>query len=392
MRRYATEPRPDWRAAVESKGLLYHSTESGVYWDESAFYLFESAEVDAIEAATLALDAMCLEAVEHVVSHRLLPQFGIPEPLIPWVAASWERDERTVYGRFDFSFDGEGPPKLLEYNADTPTSLVEAAVIQWFWLQDKLAGVTSVDRPAFDQFNSIHERLIEAWRAVLGSYGGRLHVSAVTSSLEDRSTAEYLRDVATQAGLATKYLDVEQIGWDGNRRAFTDLDERPIELMFKLYPWEWLIREPFARNLPWAPTRWLEPPWKMILSNKAILPVLWKLFPGSPYLLRAEFAPFGDTYVVKPSLSREGANLAIVENGELIAETDGPYGAGSPKVYQEYAPLPDFEGRHAVVGSWMVNGSACGIGVREDDGPITRDTSRFVPHLFRKSSHVEPPF
>jgi glutathionylspermidine synthase len=128
----------------------------------------------------------------------------------------------------------------------------------------------------------------------------------------------------------------------------------------------------------------------MILSSKAILPVLYQLFPESPYLLRADFEPFGETYVSKPVHSREGANVAIVEEGETVAETGGEYGDG-PRIYQEYAPLPDFGGRFAVVGSWMVNGYACGIGLREGDGPITTNTSRFLPHVFRKSGAIKPP-
>jgi glutathionylspermidine synthase len=391
MLRYATDPRPDWPKTVESQGMLYHSIDGMPYWDESAFYLFEAREVEAIEQATYALDKMCLEAVEHVISNRLLHLFDIPEAFCPWVAQSWEHDERTIYGRFDLSFDGDGPPKLLEYNADTPTALLEAAVIQWFWLQDRLKEASSVDRPQFDQFNAIHERLIEAWKAVRETYGEYLHVAAVSDSLEDQMTAHYLRDVATQAGLTTEFLAMGQIGWQPALRAFTDPRERPIRLMFKLYPWEWMLREPFGRNLPLAPTRWLEPPWKMILSNKAILPILWELFPSSPYLLRAEFEPFGDTFVSKPTLSREGANLTIVEKGQIVAETAGVYDEG-PRVFQAYHPLPDFEGRHAVVGSWMVNGNACGIGIREDDGPITRNTSRFVPHIYRKSPMSEPDF
>jgi glutathionylspermidine synthase len=44
--------------------------------------------------------------------------------------------------------------------------------------------------------------------------------------------------------------------------------------------------------------------------------------------------------------------------------------------------VPNFAGNHPVVGSWMVNGYACGIGVREDTKLVTGNTSRFVPHVF----------
>ncbi len=390
MMRITTPVRPGWPKIVESQGLTYHSLDGQPYWDEGAYYLFEAHEIDAIEAATERLNAMCLEAVDHVIRSGRLGEFDIPEPFHDLVERSWDRDEHTIYGRFDLSYDGDGPPKLLEYNADTPTALLEAAVIQWFWSRDLLSGLEGSNRAGFDQFNSLHERLIEAWGRVRRELGRKVVFAAVESSPEDVMTVTYLRDTATQAGLRTEFVPVDGIGWHAGRRVFTDRREGAIEILFKLYPWEWMVREEFGAHLPVGPTRWLEPPWKMVLSNKAILPVLWELFPESPYLLRADFAPIGETYVAKPILSREGANVTIVRDGRPIAWSEGEYGDGR-HVYQEYRPLPDFGGHRPVVGSWIVNGHACGLGIREDSGPITRNTSRFVPHLFRLSADAKPP-
>jgi glutathionylspermidine synthase len=39
-------------------------------------------------------------------------------------------------------------------------------------------------------------------------------------------------------------------------------------------------------------------------------------------------------------------------------------------------------GSFPVIGSWVIGDAAAGIGIREDDGPITRNSSRFVPHYF----------
>src|SRR5437868_5064354 len=63
--------------------------------------------------------------------------------------------------------------------------------------------------------------------------------------------------------------------------------ERPMRHVFKLYPWEWRIGEQFGPNLVRGTTTWLEAPWKMLLSNKAILVILYQLFPECPYLLPA---------------------------------------------------------------------------------------------------------
>jgi glutathionylspermidine synthase len=374
MKRTPSTPRPDWQKKAESKGLYYHTLEDGrPYWNEGACYRFTRSEIDSLEQATYVLDRMCIEAVEHIINAGQLSDFGIPQPLVEFVVHSWEHDEQTIYGRFDFSFDGNSPPQLLEFNADTPTALLEAAVIQWFWLEDI--------EPTADQFNSIHERLIEAWQPIKGQNVSRVYFTSLRGHLEDYMTVSYLRDTAMQAGLATEYLPIHQIGWNEARRCFTDLSERPLETVFKLYPWEWLFRERFGAHLVTAPTRWLEPAWKVLLSNKQILVVLSEMFPTSPYLLRTSRQPFSTTYIRKPAQGREGANIQLVMDGQTILETDGPYADG-PFVYQEVKPLPKIDEVYPVIGSWLVNGYACGIGIREDSSPITQNMSRFVPHLF----------
>jgi glutathionylspermidine synthase len=370
MQRISAQPRPNWRKTVESQGLMFHSPDDQTYWDESAYYRFTTAQIDEIETATYALDKMCLAAVEHVVTNRLFDQFQIPLFFHDFLAQSWDRDELTIVGRFDLAYDGVSAPKLLEFNADTPTSLLEASVIQWNWHKD--TGIGS------DQFNSIHERLIEAWTRL--PKDEPIHFTGLTDDIEDFTTVTYLRDTAQQAGLTAPYIDIESIGWDHNRNLFVDESAQPILRCFKLYPWEWLIAEPFGPSLITDTVQWLEAPWKMLLSNKQILVVLTELFPQSQYLLPTGEKPRGNTYVKKPALSREGSNVAVVRDGIIAQETDGPYGQ-SRCVYQQLFNLPDFDGQHAVLGSWLINGYAAGIGIREDRSLITGNRSRFVPHV-----------
>lgn len=374
MRRHRTTPRDNWQTTVESQGLLYHTADGVPYWDESAYYEFRAGEIDEIEAATYALNDLCLKAVQHVLDHERFDEFLILPEYRQFIHESWDRDEHTIYGRFDLAYDGQSPPKMLEYNADTPTSLLEAAVIQWYWLQDTF--------PDHTQFNSIHERLIEAWQAVRSEASERMYFTSVAETVEDFMNVSYLRDVAIQAGFDTAHLNIEDIGWDPQRHVFTDLDENPIRQCFKLYPWEWMMQERFGPHLLENSCRWLEPPWKALLSNKAILAILWELFPDSPYLVEARFEPLANgDYVQKPILGREGANVQFFERGKLALKTDGPY--DGPSIYQDICSLPRFDRQYfACIGSWIVNGWACGIGIREDESPVTGNLSRFVPHLF----------
>lgn len=373
MQRHLCQPRPDWRAKVEAVGLTYHSHDDGPYWDESASYELTSAEVDALEAAAHTLHYLCIEAAEAVIENDWWARLGIPECAVAAVTRSWERDDFSLYGRFDVSYDGESPPKLLEYNADTPTTLVEAAVAQWFWLQEV--------QPGADQFNSIHERLIEAWRRYAGE---TIHFGHIKDHAEDAMTVLYLRDTAEQAGVRTQPVFIEDIGWDTTRERFVDLDLQPLERCFKLYPWEWLWHEEFGKHLAREPVQFIEPSWKMLLSNKGLLPILWELFPDHPNLLPAyeAAAPLAGRYVRKPKLSREGSNVAWVEGGVVVEETDGDYGEEG-HVFQAPATMPEFDGHRPVFGVWIVDHEPAGLGIREDTRRITGNLSRFVPHWFR---------
>ena len=371
MERLTVEPRPDWQRTVESQGLVYHTVDGFAYWNESACYTFDERDASALENAANALHSMCLEAVDWLIRENALDLVGIPVTAHAFVRASWERRDPPLYGRFDLAYDGTSPPKLLEYNADTPTALVESAVAQWYWFKDVY--------PELDQFNTIHERLVERWGEVAAGVS-RVHAACVYGSDEDWQTITYLRDTAMQAGLEAVPLAVEDIGWNRGRNQFVDEGERPIDLIFKLYPWEWLFGEPFSASLVSAPTRWVEPPWKAILSSKAILTVLWKLFPENPYLLECDLDPLRVDHVVKPFHSREGSNIRMVRSGTVIEETSGPY--TGPQVYQRLAPLHSFDGKWPVVGAWIVGDTMCGLGVREDPSRITRNTSSFVPHVY----------
>ena len=391
MRRVTCTPRADWQATVEEQGLLYAVTpdDSGVpyaYWDESAYYEFSLDEVERLEDTVAELHGMCLDTVAWVVAQRRYGDYGITDPrVVALIERSWARrdTEISLYGRFDLRYDGGGPARLLEYNADTPTSLLEAAGPQWFWLEEC--------HPGADQWNSLHERLVEAWRRYAPLLpSGPVHVTYTEADDvgEDFLTATYLQECAEQAGLHTACLPIEEIGWDPAGR-FVDEHDRDIRTIFKLYPWEWLVSDSFgARLLDLAEAgrgpRWIEPAWKMLLSNKALLALLWERYPGHPNLLPTyldgprELATLG--YVEKPLLGREGAGVRIVTPGSTVAGKPADEDAG-PLCYQEFYALPEFDGNRTVLGAWVVDGEPAGLGIRETSGLITDTSARFIPHL-----------
>jgi glutathionylspermidine synthase len=380
MHRRACQPRTNWPEQLEGIGLTYHSIDGG-YWREDAAYEFSETQVDALETATAQLHQLCLDAVERVIVDNRFHDLKIAEAWRSRIIDSWERQEASVYGRFDLWYDGIGVPKLLEYNADTPTALLEAAVAQWLWLQDV--------SPDADQFNSLHERLIRRWTMLRREASTDLLHLACLDCEEDRGNLIYLADTATQAGWRVQTLPLEQIGWDSGTRRFVDQLNHPIQVLFKLYPWEWLCLDTFASHLLSSTMTVVEPAWKQLLSHKGLLALLWEWYPDHPNLLPASLEPLPEhtAYVRKPFWSREGANITIV-NGEHVVRTDGPYDEPNANVFQQYIPLPDFDGWHPVIGSWVIGDEPAGIGMREDRSLIHGNLSRFVPHRLWKEVTV----
>jgi glutathionylspermidine synthase len=393
MERRTLTPRPGWQQTVEAQGLVYPLTRHPdnsfrPYWDESAHYVFTLAEVEALEETVEELHRMCLAAADHIVTADRFADLGITDPRVAHaVAESWHRRAElpSLYGRFDLRYDGTGPAKLLEYNADTPTSLVEAASPQWFWMEERFPGA--------DQWNSLHERLVAAWRkqAPLLPPGSPLHFAHTSDDEtgEDLMTVAYLKETAEQAGLDTDWISMEEIGWDPLSERFVDNGLRFIRSIFKLYPWEWLTTDRFAGHVldtldnggGTGSTLWIEPAWKMLLSNKALLAVLWELYPDHPNLLPTHLDGPRDLaattgYVAKPLLGREGAGVTIHRPG-----SGGPPVSDEPCCYQALAPLPAFDGNHVVLGAWVVEDEAAGLGIRESAGLVTDGYARFLPHV-----------
>ncbi|WP_294238029.1 glutathionylspermidine synthase family protein [uncultured Chryseobacterium sp.] len=373
MKRTASPFRKNWEEKLEALGFGYHSLE-GLYWDESHYYELSMQEIDTIEKATAELWQMCLEAVDYIIEKNLWHRFSIPEWFRNYIVTSWEEDHPSIYGRFDFGFDGKNL-KLLEFNADTPTSLYEASVIQWYWLQEMF--------PEKDQFNSIHEKLVDYWKYLTKYMNPHYIYFASLTNIEDVTNVEYLRDCATQAGFETEFIPIQDIGWAEEIKEFIAGDGSIMDYIFKLYPYEWILEDGFGEKQVENGFRsqWIEPAWKILLSSKAILPVLWEMYPDHPCLLPAYFEQKDlKDFAKKPIYSREGANITLYKNGKTAEENSGAYGKEG-FIYQQLFDLPDLDGNYPVIGSWVIGQEPAGIGIRESVHLITNNQSRFVPHL-----------
>ena len=383
MHRIPVAQRPGLEEDAREHGYQFRVGDGVPHWDETAYYQFTLSQIERdLEKPAEEIDAMCFELLDQSLCDETIYQrLRIPESYWDYVANSWRNRERDLLGRFDFSYDGAGDAKLLEYNADTPTTLYESAVFQWVWLEEAIA--TGLIPQSSDQSAQIHEYIVEAFRGM--GIQGLLHLACLRDIEDDRETVRYLEECAQEAGLETQCLDIKDIGIDAAGR-FTDLEDRVTTTLFKLYPWEWIMEEEFGRYLVSSGVHFLEPPWKAVLSNKGLLPLLWESFEGHPNLLPAYFE--GDaradalpaSYVRKPMLSRQGSNIEIVQDGLALSLGEGPYGKEG-HIVQALYPLPEFDGKFPLVGYWMVAGQPAGLSIRESQTLVTDGDANFVPHI-----------
>lgn len=396
MQRLPIEARPTYQDQLTTDGVLWSTTEDGPYWSEALpkpmYYKLTSDEAQQLEDAANQTHAACMECLSWLFEEAddasrdvWFDRFGITDPAVrKYIMDAWENDEWGMYGRFDFVLTKDGP-RLLEYNADTPTTLIETAVSQWNWFdqnREKLGNAS--------QFNELHEALVRHWSDMKADNGltGKVHFAAF-SQIDDLSTVVYMAETAREAGVDVDVLPMEEIGWNGVE--FTDPSESKIETCFKLYPWEWMLEDEFGAHVVNTDTRWIEPAWKMMLANKAILALLWERHSNLEWLVPClmgapEVMNPGEKWVTKPLLSREGCNVRIweVQKDGQVVEIDGVDGEYDEEevVFQKYIEWNPIDGVYPMMGVWMVGDDAVGLGIREDDGPITQNNSRFIPHVF----------
>jgi glutathionylspermidine synthase len=378
-------------SVMQDIGMTWHTDADGTAYISDRLVVVSEAEAEAYYAAANTLYDMFVEAAQHVIDNRLYVELGIPGNLVELIENSWDRDDLHLYGRFDLAGGLDGLPiKLIEFNADTPTSLFETSILQWAMLKSN-----GMDESR--QFNNVHEMLQENfWRLITRDkpldefaerYGKeKLLFSSVDNLPEDERTVRYLQQVAHEAGLYTDFCYLHEAGFSAEEGVFNK-DAQLADFWFKLFPWEDIASDELeltrmlTRAAQRGVTRILNPAYTLLFQSKGILKVLYDLFPASPYLLPTDFAPLpGRRQVCKKLFGREGANLQLLDSdGSIMAETDGPYGHHKP-VFQELATFArDEDGQNYQAGVFYV-WEACGLGFRRG-GAILNNTSKFVGHV-----------
>ncbi len=375
---------------LDSIGFHWHTdTDETPYVADEAVIVTE-AEAEAYYEAANELYDMFVEAGEHVVKNDLFHEIGIPFNLVDVVKKSWENDVHWhIYSRFDLSGGISGAPiKLLEFNADTPTALFETAIVQWALLKAN-------DLNEAAQFNHVYEAIRDNFKRLVvldgdledfEKYyrGWKVLFSAAKGHIEDENTTKLLQKMADDAGFHTAFAYVDEVEFSEDEGIFYEGEQ--YEYWFKLIPWEAIAIE--ESDLARILTKIIEnqkaivlnPAYTLMFQSKAMLKILWDLFPGHPLLLKTSFEPLGVKQVQKPFFGREGGSVKILnEKAEVIQSGEALY-EDQPCIYQEFVKLPRDEAGNCYQAGLFFAYEGCGLGYRRG-GEILGNMSKFVAHI-----------
>lgn len=414
MKRLTINPVPrDIIAENHEDGMFYDDDRD--YWQEDIIYALSLSEEMKLREATLDVHAMMLNAVAHILSTpRLREATGLSEHALHLAEQSFVRQEPSMYGRLDFIQDDKGDWRFMEYNADTPTGMIESVLIQHRFLKN------NNQESIHHVFDALVERL--TWlRERTGEDRPVLHLAALDESEmidpetgdvyysdpnmgEDINNARVVGRAAREAGWDTVEVLMNELYVDDNK--LYDPDGQQIHHIYKIYPWEDLSEDAnengellVTDELYDSVTSWLEPAWKMIASNKVLLVALWELYPNHPNLIYSSMTR-GDlfNYVKKPIFGREGDGITIYAPSFNIKEsyTEGritPITRDEDYIYQEFIDTPSFDGNTTMIGSWVVGQElpdnphavmSSGFALRESNYRVTNGSARFASTIIER--------
>ncbi|QOY52709.1 glutathionylspermidine synthase family protein [Candidatus Sulfurimonas baltica] len=378
---------------LEEIGFSWHTDKDGSKYVNNELVVISQNEADAYYEAANEIYDMYVEAAEHVIENKLFFELGIPFNLIDAIKKSWENDVHWhIYGRFDLAGGLDSKPiKLIEFNADTPTSLFETALLQWALLKQN-----NMDEDK--QFNNVYDAIKDNFKRLVTLFddienfderydGWKVLFSSVEGNDEEEATTRLLQQIATDAGFNTGFEYLSNVRFD--KDGIFDADDNQYEYWFKLYPWE-----DIAHDEPELATILtdimqnqkaiiLNPAYTLLFQSKGMLKILYDLFPDSPYLLKTSFEPLKNTlHVAKTVFGREGANIKIVSSdGAILEQINGPYD-NYKKVYQEYVDFNKDENGSKYQAGVFFAYEACGVSFRKGS-EIMDNMSKFVGHCIK---------
>ncbi len=360
---------------------------------------FASCQLGKIFARTV--------SVVQRADNQLLKELGIPEPAFDAVRKPLIMDWPTAIGRFDFANTPQGP-KMLEFNSDTPTGVVES-----FYVNGRVCKALGY----VDPNEGMDSHLTNTFSGMVSRYGEEgwstenIVFSALDTCEEDAGTTRYLME---KSGLSSRFVPLSSLAVQGDRlyACIPGHGYMHVDVLYRLHAIEILAGEkdddgyPTGAHLlslmakPGLVT--INPPAALLSQTKALQALIWNLYEANTFfhsderkIIKKYMLPTylenrfqgKSPYVRKPFFGREGGAVSLFdENGELIARDQEKEYWNQPMIYQQMAQMEKVEVEtlqgpyqgELLWGTFLIGGKASAVIARVDQ-KITGNLSFFLP-------------
>lgn len=348
-------------------------------------------------------------------SDELLQALGLPSETWSTVRLAVDHSLPTIVGRFDFAKTPKGL-KMLEFNSDTPSGIVEA-----YYVNQKVCqyfGLLDPNHDCRDHIRLAFEHAIRLYRQ-LGYPVDHICFTSLDWHIEDRGTTEYLMD---ESGLLSTFIPLSQLAvhkdglfaFDKRTRSY-----QRIDVLFRLHPLEIMAKERDKQGHPIGAyllhliakrkVAIINPPNAFIVQSKALQALIWNLHQEMHPFFSPEEHEVIETYMLptyldnvfkgkkgyarKPFFGREGGAVTLFDkDGKTIDQDKNENYWDQPMVYQELVELESvevptqkgiFQGR-LLWGVFLMAGKPSAVLARVDRN-ITGDLSYLLPIGFSSS-------
>ncbi|MCZ8520177.1 MULTISPECIES: glutathionylspermidine synthase family protein [Paenibacillus] len=342
---------------------------------------------------------------------ELWRELGLPEAAFGAIRLRFDESIATLIGRFDFAHT-PGGLKMLEFNSDTPTGIVEA-----FHVNGRICEACGAQDPnegCAAQLPDAFGRMLDLYREA-GYPQESIVFSALDWHEEDAGTTKYL---LAHSGLqGARFVPLGDLRVQGDRLwaespgGEAPAERVPVDVLYRLHALEKLAEdrdtdgyptgEHVLRLIAEGKLAVVNPPSGFAAQTKALQALIWNLYEAgefytqeeretiSRYMLPTYLEPIfaGDeSYVVKPILGREGSGVTIYEKGAAAEASGEEEYAHQPMVYQQYAELPRVEVEtlsgpyrgSLLWGCFLIDGQGSAV-VARVGGRITGNLSYYLP-------------
>lgn len=365
------------------------------------FLTVSKSDVQKIKKATEELHRVFVNATEHVLKDKsLYSKFNINKENWKMIGDNFQRTKNNYfYGRMDIGFNFDfSQIKIFEYNTGLcgdiyDTSEYQNKVFDYFVKQNpnQIKNKSQIIN-SISSGHGLLKKVGERWEILSKNCKNK----TIYFIYDETDREEKLVLSSIFKGLKTKgipyklFSDRKCLIKSEKGLLYDKITNEKIDILYKTHPWYSIYRN--LKNLKEGKkargdfyefflnkkTKIVEPMWKTVMGNKALLPYVYSLHKDCKYLIPSSFDPFDecfgdDEYIIEKGLMGRGSMMTKkVKRSEITKKNPNV-------IYQKIFKENYVDNNYYIMGSWIVGDKFSGMFVKQSNTMINEYSCNVIP-------------